>query len=100
MNKRLFLTGVLSAVAMFIWSGIAQALPLGEVGIQQIDKEEPLLNILPSTLSEPGLYMYPKMPSGTPEADYQKRSPPDLPGCSFTFPPATSPSASRWPLSS
>ena len=74
MNKRLFLAGVLSAVAMFIWSGIAHmALPLGEAGIKQIDKEEPLLNILPSTLSAPGFYIFPKMTPGTPEADYQKK---------------------------
>ncbi len=74
MNKRVFLAGVLSAVAMFLWSGLAHmALPLGQAGIQQIDKEEPLLNILPSTLSAPGFYMFPKMAPGTPESDYQKK---------------------------
>jgi hypothetical protein len=41
MNKRVFLAGVLSAVAMFLWSGIAHmALPLGKAGVQQIDKED------------------------------------------------------------
>ena len=74
MNKRVFLAGVLSAVAMFLWSGIAHmALPLGEAGIQQIDKEDALLSTLQSTLSTRGFYMFPKMAPGTPEAEYQKK---------------------------
>jgi len=74
MNKRVFLAGVLGAVAMFLWSAIAHmALPLGEAGIQQIDKEDALLSTLQSTLSAPGFYMFPKMTPGTSETEYQKK---------------------------
>jgi len=74
MNKRVFLAGVLGAVAMFIWSAIAHmALPLGEAGVQQIDKEEPLLSTLQSSISTHGLYMFPKMAPGTAESEYQKK---------------------------
>jgi len=72
MNKRVFLAGVLGAVAMFIWSSIAHmALPLGEAGVQQIDKEDALLSTLQSTLSSPGLYMFPKM--GTDQSQNEKK---------------------------
>src|SRR6266850_1377456 len=74
MNKRVFLAGVLGAAAMFLWSGIAHmALPLGEAGVQQIDKEDALLSTLQSTLSSHGLYMFPKMVPGTSETEYQKK---------------------------
>jgi len=74
MNKRVFLAGVLGAVAMFLWSGLAHmALPLGEAGVQQIDKEDALLSTLQSTVSSHGLYMFPKMVPGTDEAQYQKK---------------------------
>ncbi len=72
MNKRVFLAGVLGAVAMFIWSSIAHmALPLGEAGVQQIDKEDALLTTPQSTLSSHGLYMFPKM--GTDQAQNEKK---------------------------
>jgi len=72
MNKRVFLAGVLGAVAMFIWSSIAHmALPLGEAGVQQIDKEDALLTTLQSTLSSHGLYMFPKM--GTEQVQNEKK---------------------------
>jgi hypothetical protein len=74
MNKRVFLAGVLSAVAMFLWSGIAHmALPLGKAGVQQIDKEDAMLTTLQSILSTPGFYMFPKMTPATPETEYQKK---------------------------
>jgi hypothetical protein len=66
MNKRVLLAGALGAVAMFLWSFIAHmALPLGEAGIRQIPKEEALLSTMQSTLSEPGLYMFPNMAPGS-----------------------------------
>jgi hypothetical protein len=65
MNKRVLLAGVLCAVAMFLWSAVAHmALSLGEAGIRQIPKEEALLSTMQSTLSEPGLYMFPNMAPG------------------------------------
>src|SRR5260370_6963264 len=74
MNKRVFLAGVLGAVAMFLWSGLAHmVLPLGEAGVQQIDKEDALLSTLQSTLSSHGLYAFPKMTPGTDMAQYEKK---------------------------
>jgi hypothetical protein len=71
---RVFLAGVLSAVAMFLWSGIAHmALPLGQAGVQQIDKEEALFSTLRSTLSAPGFYLFPQMIAGTSQTEYQKK---------------------------
>jgi hypothetical protein len=62
MNKRVLLAGVLGAVAMFLWSFVAHTfLPLGEAGIKQIDKEQALLTSMQSTLSSPGMYMFPNM---------------------------------------
>jgi len=80
MNKRVFLAGVLGAVAMFIWSGIAHmALPLGEAGIQQIDKEDAVMSTLQSNLSSHGLYMFPKM--GTDQAQNEKKLATGPSGC-------------------
>jgi hypothetical protein len=74
MNKRVFLAGVLGAAAMFIWSAIAHmALPLGEAGVQQIDKEDALLSTLQSTLSSHGLYMFPKMSPGGDQSQNEKK---------------------------
>src|SRR5438874_437364 len=74
MNKRLVLAGVLGAVAMFLWSFIAHmALPLGEAGIGQIDNEQALLTSIQSTISAHGMYMFPHMPPGNDQAEYQKK---------------------------
>jgi len=74
MNKRVFLAGVLGAVAIFLWSGLAHmVLPLGEAGVQQIDKEDALMSTLQSTVSSHGLYMFPKMVPGTDMTQLQKK---------------------------
>ena len=58
---------------MFLWSGIAHtALPLGEAGIKQMDSDQPLLGSMQTTLSAPGLYMFPKMPPDNDQAKYQQ----------------------------
>jgi hypothetical protein len=74
MNKRVILAGVLGGVAMFVWTSIAHMLlPLGEAGIKQIDKEEALLGAMQSTLNAPGFYMFPNMPPGNDQAQYQQK---------------------------
>jgi hypothetical protein len=96
MTTRVFLAGVLSAVAMFLWSGIAHmALPLGEAGIQQIDKEDALLSTLQSTLRAPGFYMFPKMTPGTPETEYQKKVATGPSGM-MIYPPSRDCSSRSW----
>lgn len=74
MNKRTLLAGVLSAVAMYLWTFAAHmALPLGEAGIKQIENEQPLLTSMQSTIRAPGFYMFPAMPPGMDEAQYQRK---------------------------
>jgi len=71
MNKRVLLAGILGGVAMFIWTSIAHMLlPLGQTGVRQIDKEDALLSTMQSTLSQPGFYLFPKMPPGNDQAAY------------------------------
>ena len=73
MNKRTMIAGVLGALAMYIWIFIAHmALPLGEAGIKPIDNEEPLLAAMKSTLSAPGMYMFPKMDASDQAANERK----------------------------
>jgi len=74
MNKRVLLSAVLGGVAMFLWSSSAHmVLPLGEAGVQQIEKEDRLLAALQSTLTAPGFYMFPKMSSNNSPAEYYAR---------------------------
>jgi len=70
--KRTILAGILGGVAMFLWSGIAHtALPLGEAGIQQIQNEDPLLAAMQTALPSHGFYMFPNMPPGMSQEQYQ-----------------------------
>ena len=64
--KRLILAGVLGGIAMFIWSSIAHiALPLGEVGVKQIENETAVLSSMSSALgTSSGLYLYPSTGAG------------------------------------
>ena len=72
---RIFLAGVLGAIAMFIWSSLARTvLPLGETGVQNTTKDDALLSELKSTVeNKPGLYVYPSMGLG-PDATHAQRS--------------------------
>jgi len=49
------------------------ALPLGEAGIRQIGKEEPLLAAMKSTLQSPGMYMFPNMAAGSDQTANEKK---------------------------
>src|SRR3954462_3136045 len=62
-TTRIFLAGLLGAVAMFAWTAIAHmALPLGEAGVQNTTNDESLLSELKSTVkNQDGLYIYPTM---------------------------------------
>src|ERR1044072_2821419 len=74
MKKHVLLAGIGGAIAMFLWSAIAHmALPLGEAGISRISNEQTLLDAMQSTLSQPGLYMFPNMPPGNDQAQYQQK---------------------------
>jgi hypothetical protein len=62
-TTRIFLAGVLGAIAMFAWTAIAHmALPLGEAGVQNTMNDDDLLSALKSTVkNKDGLYIYPTM---------------------------------------
>jgi hypothetical protein len=74
-TTKIFLTGVLGAVAMFVWVSIAHmALPLGEAGVQNTMNDDALLSALKSTVNDkPGLYIYPSMGLG-PDATHAQRN--------------------------
>jgi hypothetical protein len=74
-TTRIFLAGVLGAVAMFAWTSIAHmALPLGEAGVQNTVDDEALLGALKSTVKDKdGLYIYPSMGLG-PDATHAQQS--------------------------
>jgi hypothetical protein len=58
---KILLAGVLSGIAMFVWTPIAHmALPLGEVGIAEIPNESAVLNAIQSgSPNKTGLYIFP-----------------------------------------
>lgn len=62
-TTRIFLAGILGAVAMFAWTSIAHmALPLGEAGVQNTMDDEALLSAMKSTVKDKdGFYIYPTM---------------------------------------
>src|ERR1043165_8792325 len=62
-GTRIFLAGLLGAIAMFAWTAIAHmALPLGEAGVQNTMNDDDLLSALKSTVkNKDGLYIYPTM---------------------------------------
>jgi hypothetical protein len=72
---KIFLTGVLGAIAMFVWVSIAHmALPLGEAGVQNTMNDDALLTALKSTVNDKdGLYIYPSMGLG-PDATHAQRN--------------------------
>ncbi|MFN2508916.1 MAG: hypothetical protein ABR589_09105, partial [Chthoniobacterales bacterium] len=61
MTMRIFLAGLLGALAMFLWSFIAHMfLPLGEAGIDEIPNEPAVLSAMQSSLAaKEGLYLFP-----------------------------------------
>ena len=71
---RIFLAGILGAIAMFIWSFIAHdLLPLGEVGIRQFQDEGTMLDALKTNLGGAnGLYHFPGFQVG-PNATRQEK---------------------------
>jgi hypothetical protein len=74
-TTKIFLAGVLGAVAMFVWTAIAHmALPLGEAGVQNTMDDETLLTALKANVKDKdGLYTYPSMGLG-PDATHAQMS--------------------------
>jgi hypothetical protein len=74
-TTRIFLAGVLGAVAMFAWTSMAHTiLPLGEAGVENTNEDEALLSAMKSTVKDKdGLYIYPSM-GLPPEATHAQQS--------------------------
>jgi hypothetical protein len=75
MTKRILLAGVLSAIAMFLWSSLAHVvLPLAKTGIQEIPNEQLVLSAMQTSLgATPGLYFFPGIGLG-PDATRQQEN--------------------------
>src|SRR5689334_12742088 len=74
MDARVMRAGAFGAVAMFLWTFVAHMLlPFGEAGVKQIRNEKALLEQMKITLPEPGLYMFPEMPAGESQDQYQQK---------------------------
>jgi len=74
-TTKIFLAGLLGAIAMFAWTSIAHmALPLGECGVQNTMDDEALLAALKSNVKDKdGFYVYPSM-GLPPDATHAQRS--------------------------
>ena len=74
-TTRIFLAGVLGAIAMFAWTAIAHmALPIGEAGIQNTMDDEALLAAMKTNVKDKdGLYTFPSMGLG-PNATHAEQS--------------------------
>jgi len=74
-TTRIFMAGLLGAIAMFAWTAIAHmALPLGEAGVQNTMDDDALLAALKTTVKDKdGLYIYPTMGLG-PNATHAEQS--------------------------
>src|SRR5580704_4414362 len=61
MTKRIVLAGLLGGIAMFMWMSLAHVvLPLGEIGVQEIQNEPPVLSAMHASLGEKsGLFVFP-----------------------------------------
>ncbi len=58
---RIFIAGLLGAIAMFVWTSIAHmATPLADAGISKIQNEPAVLSAMQSGIgNQPGLYFFP-----------------------------------------
>ena len=74
-TTRIFLAGLLGAIAMFAWSAVSHTiLPFGEAGIENTSDDEALLAALKTTVKDKdGLYTYPSM-GLAPDATHAQQS--------------------------
>lgn len=65
MNIRVLLGGLAGGLVLFLWGFLAHAvLPLGEVGLQSLPNEEPVMEAMRANITAPGIYFIPGMASG------------------------------------
>jgi len=62
MAKRILLAGVLGGLALFMWGGLAHmVLGLGEVGIQFLPQQPPVMDALKTTTAQSEMYFFPQV---------------------------------------
>ena len=65
MAKRVVIGGILGGLTMFLWLFVAHdLLPLGELGVQEIANDGPVLTAMQSAIPQAGLYLFPGMGLG------------------------------------
>lgn len=61
MAKRILLAGVVGGFALFLWGGLAHmVLGLGEVGIQYLPQQQPVMDALKTSVPQSGFYFFPQ----------------------------------------
>lgn len=61
MAKRILLAGVLGGFALFVWGGLAHTvLGLGQVGIQYLPQQQPVMTTLKASVPQAGFYFFPQ----------------------------------------
>jgi hypothetical protein len=62
MTKRILLAGLLGGIAMFLWGGLShEVLGLGEVGLQYLPQQQPVIDALKSSVLQSGFYFFPQL---------------------------------------
>lgn len=74
MAKRVVIGGILGGLTMFLWLFVAHdLLPLGELGVQEIANDGPVLTAMQAAIPQAGLYLFPGMGLG-PNPTMQQRN--------------------------
>lgn len=74
MAKRILLAGILGGFALFLWGGLSHmVLGLGQVGIQYLPQQEPVMDALKAAVPKSGFYFFPM-------ADAAMKLPPEKAG--------------------
>lgn len=74
MAKRVVIGGILGGLTMFLWLFVAHDfLPLGELGVQEIPNEAPVLSAMQAAIPQAGLYLFPGVGLG-PNPTMQQRN--------------------------
>ena len=57
---KLLVAGLVAGLVVFLWGAFSHmVLPLGEVGVKTIPNEDAVIELLGSSMTEPGLYLFP-----------------------------------------
>ena len=74
MPKRVVIGAILGGLTMFLWLFVTHdVLPLGELGVQEIANDGPVLTAMQESIPQAGLYLFPGMGLG-PNPTMQQRN--------------------------